>query len=159
MFRLAALATVALFSMGSSASGATLFFQAVPTATSTCPPPCYEIRMFYEDPSRSLPLRALRFDVAIVGASVPVPSVPNATDLNADGGNGLNRSTFSVQPWNWSSVVGESPEPDYDMRVVNEADTPLTIDTVATSFVDGCGGRSCPAITGGLIANRVYLGR
>ena len=121
-------------SVDRSAEAATLFFEAVRTTTSTCPVPCYEIRVFYEDSSRKLPVQGLRFDLAISGAKVPVLSVPPAANLDLGGGNGFEKTAFSVQPWNLRSVVEGSSDPDYDVWIGDEADTPLTIDTVAARF-------------------------
>jgi hypothetical protein len=156
---LAAVVLCAGFSPGRGAAAATYFFQAAETAASTaCPAPCYQIRMFYEDATRSELVDEISLDVDVVGdatvAQLPTPPVVSSTI-----GHGNTTVDSMPQPWNVYCVVGRSPDPAFDVRIVEQADPPLSVDLVAQIIAAGCAGSTCSAITAGLAADRIYLGR
>jgi len=120
----------------------------------SCPAPCFNVRMFFEDPTRNLEIHALQFDVAITGggtaAHLPVPPASSAQAANGN---------FGAAPWSLSATVGRSPDAGFDALVVNAAAEPFSVDSVQTLFDAGCSGPNCSFIGAGLASNRIYLGR
>src|SRR5262245_15203262 len=109
MVRFAAtLAIVGLLQASTRASAATFFFEAVPAPQSqnnaNCPPPCFNVRIFFEDPSRSLQLQSIAFEITVLGdfSTVATLPVPPATSNQVASGNFLDEN-FLLFPWNLSS--------------------------------------------------------
>jgi hypothetical protein len=77
------IACAAALTIAGSAWAGQIVFETVaaPAAQvgTSCPAPCFNVQMFFEDPTRSLEIQALQFDVGIVkgGAAAKLPVPPN----------------------------------------------------------------------------------
>ncbi len=177
----AILAISGLLGVGRGASAATFFFQAVQTTeTAICPAPCYQVRMFYEDRSRTLPIQAVQFFVKISGSatvgSLPVPPARNSNaerpEMHLDYQDG---STFDL--WNlagYGAVM--SLNPDFEVMVINAGEPFVTLDAPVPGSPEADAGTvglqglwdsrsacsptsSCDIAGPSLAVDRIYLGR
>lgn len=151
---------------------ASLIFQAVPTpSTSNCPAflgACYQMRVFYEDHSRSLDFSAFQMDVAVNNAFVPSMGVPPNVNSNASGGNVtiLDENDTQIRvPFSLQALVGDSNTPPFDARFVHSVSfvgESFTIDSVQ-SLVDATTlcipAAICAIQREALSLDRIYLGR
>jgi hypothetical protein len=157
-------ALLTLFWTSGDAAAASFFFQAVAKApASPCQPPCYEFRMFVEDPSRSLELQNLDLDLEITGATpvgLPFPPAPTqaAANTSLEDAEGNSLSNF---PWQLANSVGISPALDFDVRLIDVAQLPFSIDSLQTTFdtYDAICDSTCTLHRQALAANRIFLGR
>jgi len=160
----------AAMTVSAGAKAATLYFELVSaTATTICVAPCYQVRMFIEDPTRSLQIQAIQMDIDVVNATVGVLPVPPATNTNASGKAAINvtytasdgESTNEIA-WDTSATVGASPAAGFDALIVLAAGNPFTVNSLEALRADSiaCSGAvSCPIVAAALPLNRVYLGR
>jgi hypothetical protein len=130
-----AIAFAAAMAVTSSAFAAAFVFDVVrATATTICADPCFQIRVFAQDPSRSTPIQAVQLDIAVSNATPATLPVPPATNANAVGGNttvlvSADPLTASV-PWNLSTTTGASPNTGSYALIVDAADTPFTVNSL-----------------------------
>jgi len=160
----------AAMTVSAGAKAASLYFELVSaTATTICVAPCYQVRMFMEDPTRSLLIQAIQMDVDVQNATVAELPVPPATNTNASAKTAIN-ATFTASDgetaveiaWATSATVGASPAPGFDALTVLAAVEPFSINSLAVIVADSiaCSGVvSCPIVNTALTLNRVYLGR
>ena len=112
VLRLGLIAALALTPAG-AARAFELYLETVPTTSGdTCPEPCYQVRMFVEDPTRNFEIQAVQFDIDLESGGTPaLLPIPPATNSNAAPGNvnveGPDENIIVV-PWNLSSTVGRS---------------------------------------------------
>ena len=162
----AILASVIVFVCG-SARAASLFFQAVPTpSTSICGGPCYQLRTFFQDDTRSLELTGIQMDVILEGPAVVPPTGthdhPNGNVGNAEVITEYSNGDFAILPFDIDSNVAQVGF--NDVRIANSSyeRTVFSVESLQVSFDTPI---SCaPAVTcsihlEGLAANRIYLGR
>jgi hypothetical protein len=150
-----------------SARALGFYFETVAaTATSLCAAPCFQVRMFLEDPTRDVEIQALQFDVDVSGgvvvANLPIPPASNS---NAQAGN-VNvedeDGNVFVVPWPLSATVGASPTTGFDALAVLAGHVPFDLQAFADLRAAGaaCGPAViCTISLNGLAANRLYLGR
>ena len=144
-----------------------LYFEtAATTSSATCPEPCFQIRMFIEDPTRNIEFQAIQMDVDIFGGGTPaVLPVPPARNANADDGNvtvELDEETVVAVPWELAATVGRSPTAGFDALLVNASVPLFDVKAFAALFAAqlSCAPVEVCGIVGtGLAANRIYLGR
>jgi hypothetical protein len=144
-----------------------LVFEPVPVAaTSICPAPCYEVRVFIEDSSREVDIQAIQMDIDIGAGALPVAyPVPPATNSNAGDANAIyldeDEERLVVSPWDLSATVGKSPS-GFDVLLVAAASFAFDLTTLAaarTAF-EGCApARACAILEDADARNLVYLGR
>jgi hypothetical protein len=154
--------------LSANASAAQFYFQAAQTtATSICPAPCYEIRMFYEDPSGTIPLQAVQFDVEVIGsATVGVlgdpPPTPNSNVRNGNVFLEETDGSISVFPWDLASAIGTSPNLPADVLTVDAMQSTAGL-SIVTAQARRAAAVSCfPQIScqiqlDGLAQNRLFL--
>lgn len=140
-------------------------FEAVSTpATGICPEPCFEVRVFLEDPTRSVDIQSIQFDIDVaVGARVAPQPVPPETNSNARAGNVVFFSEEDARavPWDLSATVGASPDRGFEVLMVEAAALSFTVDSLASLRRDfgGCvPARACAIFDDALLWNRIYLG-
>lgn len=148
----------AALTSAASADAAKIVFETVEAPSAqvgeSCPAPCFNVRMYFEDPTRNLEIQALQFDVAIVsGVTAAKLPVPPASSNQAASGN------VGGAPWTLSATVGKSPREEFDALVVNAAAAPFTLSSAQAWFDAGCEGANCSILGDGLAADRLYLGR
>lgn len=154
-----ALVLAAALGMARAAQGVQIVFEAVEAPSSqvgvSCPAPCFNVQMFFEDPTRSVEIQALQFDIEIAdgGVAAELP-VPPQTSSQAAGAN-----LELLRPWDLSATVGKSPNAGFDALLVNAATRPFSVNSVQAEFDALCGGGSCPLAEAALALNRIYLGR
>jgi len=168
MNRLVAAAGIALaLTAEARADAPLLHFEAVATSASAiCAAPCYQVRMFLEDSTRSLQLFGLQFDVDVFG-SATVGLIPehSAQNGNVATGNALVENADGVAltvPWNLAAGIGRSPNVGSEMLVLALNADLLTIDAVQVlhdSAVSCSPASVCAIQRAGLLQNRLYLGR
>jgi hypothetical protein len=167
-----AIAFAAAMAVTSSAYAAAFVFDVVRTAAlnvaggAVCPDPCYQVRVFAQDPSRSIQIQAVQLDIAVAGATTVNLPVPPATNGNAAGGNVTLDDADGNQfqrPWNLSTTTGASPNVGNYALIVDAGDTPFTINSLKQERTDAaaCGAAAiCTIQLDGLDRlNAVYLGR
>jgi len=161
-----AIAIAAAMSLSAAAQAATIVFEPVAaTASTTCPAPCFNIRMFLEDPTRSVQLTAIQFEVDVINATAVVAPAANVQGPNTSITDIDDVTT--VAPFPLSATVGASPTAGFDVLVVHASDTAYTVDSLAAlrnagapDPVAGCSpSGACAIQLAGLQANRIYLGR
>jgi len=172
-----AIVFAAAMALGTGAKAASLYFELASTVSSaSCAAPCFQVRMFIEDPGRALQVQAIQMDVDVTGAATVarLPAPPECNASNPCPNPNVSRSgetnatydfadeTSSVLPWNLSATVGASPNAGFDALLVLASDTPFTVaslDAARTTAVVCTGTVSCPIQAAALPLNRVYLGR
>lgn len=142
-----------------------LVFEAVSTpATSLCPDPCFQVRIFLEDPTRQRQIQAIQMDIDVgVGARVAVLPVPPAANTNAASGNAAHddRDRSVLLPWNLTAFVAASPTAGFDVFVVLASDTPFSIASLAATRAQypNCIPRAlCQLLEDADARNQIYLG-
>jgi len=112
-----------------------LVFEARRTAaTDICPEPCFQVRIYLEDPTRSRSIQAIQFEIDVgVGARVGPLAFPPATNSNASAENAFiwNDSTSEHVPWGLAAFLGPSPNRDFDVLLVLAANDPFDLDSLA----------------------------
>jgi hypothetical protein len=143
------------------------YFETVATtATAICAAPCFQVRMFLEDPTRDVEIQALQFDVDISGGvTVENLTVPPGSNQNADNGN-VNvedgDGNIVVVPWSLSATVGKSPAAGFDALAVLASEFVFDLQALADLRAAGVGctpSAKCTISLNGLNHDRIYLGR
>ena len=104
-----ALVLLALASLGlptaREAEAATFFFDTVPETSPysrMCAEPCFEVRMFHEDPTRELDIEAIQFDLMLGGSATlaaPFGEFAVVVGIPAIATNADEAGAFSSLPW------------------------------------------------------------
>jgi hypothetical protein len=178
-------------SLSSSALAAGIFFDVVsraaitPTATqpASCPAPCFEVRVFLDDPSGTLEVEAIQLDIGVTGATlVNLPQVGGSgaqPALNVGSPNGsISAQDGSIDPplsypWNLNAAIATSPTPGSYVLFALAIDRldptknlltmdPLTVQRMLAVRNDAnlqCVGAACGIMLNGLLNSRIYAGR
>ena len=159
----------AAMTVSAGAKAASLYFELTATGTTAiCAAPCYQVRMFLEDPTRTLEIQAIQMDIDVQNATVGELPVPPATNTNASQKGAINvvytasdLETTNEVSWGTSATVGASPAAGFDALIVLAAGNPFTINSLEAIRADSssCFGLACTIYATALPLNRVYLGR
>jgi hypothetical protein len=159
-----ALAWAAVMSPGASARAVALVFEAVPVTESLpsgCAAPCFHIQTFLEDPTRSIELTAIYFELDVIRATAVVGGTnvqtPNVSVEDAD-------ANIQLIPFPLTVVgnIGAGVTPGFDVLFVLGSDVRRSVQSLADirSASVGCFPAAiCTTQLDGLDANRIYLGR
>lgn len=134
-------------------------------ATSICPAPCYEVRVYIEDASREVDIQAIQMDIDIGAGALPVVyPVPPVANTNAATANATysDAESGAILPWDLSATLGASPSAGFDVLLVDAASAPFDLTTLASrraAFGSCAPAKTCAIHADADARNLVYLGR
>jgi hypothetical protein len=150
-------------SLGAAAQAANLVFDAVAGTTSaTCPAPCFNVHTYLEDPTRSVQLTAIQFEVDVINATPNTGAAANFQSPNVAVEDLDGNAPLIPFPLTVAGNIGAAPTPGFDVLFVLGSDTRMTVDSLAAVRAAGVScspSGACTTQLTGLTQNRIWLGR